>query len=437
MTLLSLGGVASAQVLFPHWAGHPALAWLRVHLANGLLRKRHLRPSHRRLGAAQTVSPDQRNEPVMNAQPGQDALQAALMAQADRAARIIPPLWPLSASVAVNPFLGLAGETLPGAAGRLGRAGGIPVTMPRSFYRERWRAGEITLADLALAVADDSDAPGLAAVEAALMEDPAPAAAIPTVAALNAVVMADRIGAWASGHFDHGQTMWPKTVATGAYESWRAFATQNLSPEIAGLQGLLPAHLAGAVGSSGGDPACLPHAGPAEGRGRELFHIAADRARWLGAIWSPSAVADGARRRHRRDHHRPAGDRAFLRGGPAGVITSEIAGTWRQVIDAHAAPVDSSTAQFIEALLQEAYDRAAQRRFFAAWRPAVSQKKPPARSSVQAAFFASTSAPRSSVAHWSHWIRAWRRWASPASSASASRIAGSAPSVAKRGCRFS
>ncbi len=75
----------------------------------------------------------------MNAQPGQDALTAALMAQADRAARIVPPLWPLSASVAVNPFLGLTGETLAGAAARLGRAGGIPVTMPRSYYRERWR----------------------------------------------------------------------------------------------------------------------------------------------------------------------------------------------------------------------------------------------------------------------------------------------------------
>ena len=35
LTLLSFGAVAFAQALFPHWAGHPALAGLRVHLANG------------------------------------------------------------------------------------------------------------------------------------------------------------------------------------------------------------------------------------------------------------------------------------------------------------------------------------------------------------------------------------------------------------------
>ena len=35
LTLLSFGGVAFAQALFPHWAGHPALSGLRVHLANG------------------------------------------------------------------------------------------------------------------------------------------------------------------------------------------------------------------------------------------------------------------------------------------------------------------------------------------------------------------------------------------------------------------
>lgn len=35
LTMLSFGAVAFAQALFPHWAGHPALAGLRVHLANG------------------------------------------------------------------------------------------------------------------------------------------------------------------------------------------------------------------------------------------------------------------------------------------------------------------------------------------------------------------------------------------------------------------
>ncbi len=49
----------------------------------------------------------------------------------------------------------------------------------------------------------------------------------------------------------------------------------------------------------------------------------------------------------------------------------QIAEAWRQAIDAHAAPVEPSDDQIIDALLQGAYDRAAQRRCFAAWRPAV------------------------------------------------------------------
>lgn len=35
LALLSFGSVAVAQALLPHWAGHPAVAGLRVHIANG------------------------------------------------------------------------------------------------------------------------------------------------------------------------------------------------------------------------------------------------------------------------------------------------------------------------------------------------------------------------------------------------------------------
>ena len=45
---------------------------------------------------------------------------AALMAAANAAARAIPPLFPLAASVAVNPYLGQTGDTLAMTAARLG-----------------------------------------------------------------------------------------------------------------------------------------------------------------------------------------------------------------------------------------------------------------------------------------------------------------------------
>jgi hypothetical protein len=55
----------------------------------------------------------------------------AILAAAKQAARAIPPLWPLTSSVAVNPFLGQIEEPLPVAAARLSRAAGIALTMPR------------------------------------------------------------------------------------------------------------------------------------------------------------------------------------------------------------------------------------------------------------------------------------------------------------------
>ncbi|WP_066725271.1 MULTISPECIES: DUF2309 domain-containing protein [Hyphomicrobiales] len=329
----------------------------------------------------------------MTAQPGQDALQAALMAQADRAARIIPPLWPLSASVAVNPFLGLAGETLAGAAARLGRAGGIPVTMPRSFYRERWRAGEITPADLAEVIAERPGAPGHAVVEAALSENPAPAAPIPTVAALCAEAtgvdwpgfIADRIGAWASGHFDLGQAMWPKTQAAGAYESWRAFATQDLSPEIAGLKGFCLRISREPLGA----PAAIRRACLALG-----LPQAAAESYFTALLTGLGGWAQYARHLQWQAERDGGTDQTItdllaialaFEAALHAQFGRQIAEAWRQAIDAHAAPVEPSDDQIIDALLQEAYDRAAQRRFFAAWQPAAA-KAAPARPSVQAAF---------------------------------------------------
>ena len=55
----------------------------------------------------------------------------------DTAARAVPPVWPLASSVAVNPFLGQAGESLAQVGARLARVGGVPVTMPRAYSSAR------------------------------------------------------------------------------------------------------------------------------------------------------------------------------------------------------------------------------------------------------------------------------------------------------------
>lgn len=173
----------------------------------------------------------------------QDLLDAA-----ERAADAIPPLWPLASSVAVNPFLGQMREPLATTAIRLGRVAGIPVTMPRSWYLERMAQGKILERDLEDAMA--AAPPGLrpasfADLMTALAAEPPALRALPTVADLAAEVsgidwpglIADRFGAWAASYFDEGQALWAAPRNRAPYRAWRAVAIHDLTPEIAGLRG--------------------------------------------------------------------------------------------------------------------------------------------------------------------------------------------------------
>ena len=172
----------------------------------------------------------------------------ALETAADTAARQIPPLWPLASSVAVNPFLGQTEVTLAETGARLARVGGVPVAMPRTWYRDRISAGEITDADLAAALAASlhpHKPAGVAALRAAA-EGKRPALdPLPSVAALAAQasgkdwpgIVADRIGVWAGGYFDRGQALWAAPRGRSAWAAWRAYATHDLTPEIMGLDG--------------------------------------------------------------------------------------------------------------------------------------------------------------------------------------------------------
>lgn len=162
----------------------------------------------------------------------------------DKAARAIPPVWPLASSVAVNPFLGQTGDTLAEVGARLGRVGGVPVTMPRAWYNSRILDGTITDADLTAALAgqDAFDLSDLKAIAGQTAVAPTPQ---PTIADLAAEasgidwpgIIADRFGIWAAGYFDQGQALWAAPRRRGAYDAWRQTATHDLTPEIAGLRG--------------------------------------------------------------------------------------------------------------------------------------------------------------------------------------------------------
>lgn len=174
--------------------------------------------------------------------------QAIVETSADNAGRMIPPVWPLASSVAVNPFLGQMQETLAQAGARLARISDIPAIMPRAWYQEKIASGEITDDDLTAALAasvETAKPDNLASLKQAAGASPSATQPLRTIAELAANtdgtdwpgLFQDRFGVWASGYFDDGQALWAAPREASAFESWRMFATHDLTPEIQGLKG--------------------------------------------------------------------------------------------------------------------------------------------------------------------------------------------------------
>ena len=161
-----------------------------------------------------------------------------IMAGAKTAASHIPPLWALDATVAVNPYVGQAGEPLQMAAARLARVAGVRTVAERAHFKAKFDAHELSIADLQAGL---EDVPELeASVENlidAMSQEVAAPKTLPTVADLAEAVsdinwpdfVAERIGNWASGHYDVGQALWP-APKTRVWLSWRSFAQRDLTP---------------------------------------------------------------------------------------------------------------------------------------------------------------------------------------------------------------
>ena len=316
-----------------------------------------------------------------------------LFAAAVEAGRQVPPLWPLASSVAVNPYLGQAGEPLPMAAARLARVAGAPVTPPRAGRLAQLASGEITEADLAGAIAATPGAPPSAeALREAARRPVEPPVALPTVAELAAEatgtdwpgLVAERIGHWAAVHFDRGQALWPAPEGR-AFASWHAFAMRDLTPEIHGLRGFA-SHVAAVA------PAARPAIARAGatlgldgGSAPTFFH----RLHMTLGGWSQLA-RHGLWEAEMADEHDAAlkdllavrlvwEEALFLAHRP------RIEARWAEVRAAHAEPLEPTAGQIVDAVLQDAAERAAQRRL-AATLAAVPQARREARPEAQAAF---------------------------------------------------
>ena len=318
---------------------------------------------------------------------------SGLLKAAETAARAIPPAFPLTASVAVNPFMGQAGEDLATASARMARVAGIRLTGTRSFYAGKLDAGQMSEQDLAGAL-DASTSPlkpkNAVALKAELARERAPATALPTVAGLAAAadgndwpsVIARSFGLWAAGHFDRGQALWSPAPGHSTFAAWREWAVHDLTPEIAGLTGFC-SHVAAAPDTP--DRAILRAAerlGLSDEAAETAFHRLlidlggwAQHARWL--LWE--AELQGASDQTITDllAIRLIWEEALLQHVPA------VAAQWTNAVAAHAEPVAPSADDVADQIFQDALERAHQRRLGLKLQGPAAQ---PGRPSLQAAF---------------------------------------------------
>ena len=295
-----------------------------------------------------------------------------LDAAADRAARAIPPVWPLASSVAVNPFLGQTDESLATVGARLARVAGVSVTMPRNWYQERIASGVITDADLSEALASAPTAlrpANLTALKSVAHVSKPAVSALPTIADLAAEVsgvdwpglIAERFGAWAAGYFDEGQALWAAPRGRGAYAAWRAVATHDLTPEIVGLAGFAT-HVSEAPETASGAIASVVQriAIPAEALETYFHQMLMTLGGWAQyaryRLWQ--AELGGGADANITDF---LAIRLIWEAALLDRYEKKIADRWKAVLASHASPVRPTADHVVDAILQEASERAAQR----------------------------------------------------------------------------
>ena len=320
---------------------------------------------------------------------------AAIRAAAEAAVRAIPPAFPLDATVAVNPFLGQTGEDLATAAARLSKVAGVRVTRPRESYAAKIAAGEVTDDDLSKAL-DACTAPGkpanLAALKAQLQKDAPAPGALPSVADLAAeatgidwpALITRSFGQWAAAHFDRGQALWTPAPDLPAFTAWRNWATHDLTPELAGLDGFA-AHVAACPDTA--ERAVLrasDRLGITEDSAETVFHGLlielggwSQHARWL--LWQAEMSGGSDATPTDLLAIRLVWEEALFAHAE-----ESIAEDWQATVAAHGKPLTPTADQVVDAIAQEATERAHQRGLIAAL-PAPASAAPE-RPSLQAAF---------------------------------------------------
>lgn len=338
-------------------------------------------------------------------QPGPAPTRDQLAADLAEATGRIAPLWPLESFVAVNPYFGLVDHTYPQAARLLARAIGARSTLSADAYRAAADSGLIEARDIEAALRSSgrthTSAEEVLALVDATSEMPAPRLRTYVDVATAATgqdwarLRTDRVSAWAAAHFDHGQALWRSTEpGLAPFASWKREASLDRTPEIMGLAGFrstirdLPddhldaaAAALDALGIGGDEVVPYVHA--------LLLRVGGWAAFVRRIAWDAGLV--GA------TDDSPEQFAAVLLAWELGVLRATddpvVAAEWgRASAELSSEGIVSVADASLDLLLvlQDAYDRAAQRRFLttlaAAPAPRVASATAPTRPAAQAVF---------------------------------------------------
>jgi uncharacterized protein YbcC (UPF0753/DUF2309 family) len=163
-------------------------------------------------------------------------------AAVESACKRIAPTWPLDQFIAVNPYWGFLAEPIRAVAASLESSSGSRMVMPRSFYREQWKAGSLRVEHLQEALQRSELSMPMAELLLHLEGESPTAPRLPlftTIAdsqrdLLHGMSISDfvthNVSQHCASYFDHCQSSWETQRKSTLYQSWLHHARTDRSP---------------------------------------------------------------------------------------------------------------------------------------------------------------------------------------------------------------
>ncbi len=160
----------------------------------------------------------------------------------ETACKRIAPTWPLDQFIAVNPYWGFVDNPVNTVAHQIESYSGSRMLMPRSFYRDQWKAGSFCTEHLQEALHRSGTGISMTNLLGQLESEPPSAPRVPLVTSIadsqrdlvHGMSISDfvthNVSQHCASYFDHCQSSWETQHKRDLYQSWLVHARADMSP---------------------------------------------------------------------------------------------------------------------------------------------------------------------------------------------------------------